>query len=95
MIKEFLCYLLDFFSQSQKNLSVVINDGKFSLFDDKGKLMQPIKLVYPSTLEELIIINSICIKPKCINLYCDSSALQSGFLDLLSYLFDVKLIENS
>ena len=95
LIKEFLCYLLDFFSQSQQTISVVIDDDSFALFDEHGKLIPATSLVYPTRLEELVVINAILLKPNHINLYCDSANLQSGFLDLLSYLFDVKIVENS
>ena len=95
VIKEFLCYLMDFLPSSQKEISVVIDNDTFRMFDDKGRLIPATKLVYPSSVEELVAINAICIKPNNIKLYCDKQQVDHQFLDLLAYLFDVKVVQNS
>ncbi|MBR2974140.1 MAG: hypothetical protein IKC47_00135 [Clostridia bacterium] len=95
LIKEFLCYLMDFLPNTDGNLSVVVDGNNAGLFDDKGKIVPSIKLVRPATLEETIAINAICAKPKGIKLYCNSKQLDAAFVDLITYLFDVKLVENS
>ena len=95
LIKDFLTYLIDFFPPSLNTLSVVVDGNTFRLFDDNGKLLPSIKLVYQSQLEEVLAINAICLKPQKIKLYCNSRLLKKEFLDLLTHLFDVKVVENS
>ena len=95
LIKEFLCYLMDFFPQGSSDISVVIDNDTFRIFDEKGRLVPHLNLVCKSALEELVVANAICIKPKAIKLYCNKQELDEKFLDLLAYLFEVKVVQNS
>lgn len=91
VIKEFLCYLMDFLPSLQKDVSVVMDDGKLKLFDDKGRLVPNINIVSPATMEELVAINIIAIKPQSVRLYCNKQDIDAQLIDLLKYLFDVKI----
>ena len=95
LIKDFLCYLIDFLQSTQKELSIVVDNGSFRLFNQSGRLLPVINLICPSTLEDQVVINAICIKPQNVKLYCDKKSVCSELLELLNYLFDVKIVENS
>lgn len=96
LIKEFLAYLRDTLAVSVDTLSVVIGDNDFQLFDTKGSLIRPLALFAPEcSQEECAIVNILCLRPKRVKLYCDTDSVDKNFVQLVSYLFDTKVIQNS
>lgn len=96
LIKEFLAYLRDTLPVSVDTLSVVIDNNDFKLFDTKGNIIKPLTLFAPECgAEERAIVNILCLRPKHIRLYCDVQNTDKNFVELTTYLFDTKLIQNS
>ncbi len=95
LIKEFLSYLIEAIPCGVKQLSVVMGEGGFRLFDTGDKVITPTRsLSRGATAEEEAMLNAICLKPKKVLLYSDGNA-SAEFTDLMESLFEVKHIVNS
>lgn len=95
-VEEFLRYLVETVPLGISNLSVVVDSGTFQLFDTSGKLIVPTNTLYArSTLEEELMLNIICLRPKQISLYYGDALPSEDFVRMLKELFVVKEIKNS
>ncbi len=92
LVVEFLQYLLQSVDVKTKQLSICLENDKYTLFDGKGKLIaQSLTLSPTVTPEGEAIVNAICLNPQTLKVY-HGSTLSKDFCDITKALFDVEFV---
>lgn len=92
MILEFLQYLLESVPCKVKQLSIVFENGDYTLFNSNNKVIEKLySLAKTTTAQEEAILNAVCLKPQLVKVYNDGSA-NSEFCGMLDALFSTEYL---
>lgn len=87
LILDFFHYLLDTMTARHKVLSVNITDNGFTLFDSADNAIDCLQSLSPKyDMEQEIILNAICSKPKMLKIYSKSKP-SADFCKMADELF--------
>lgn len=93
LILEFLQYLLQSLDGKMQQLCICFDDKNYTLYDGKGRLIEPIStLSQQSTAEQQAIVNAICLNPKRVKVYFADKPSKE-FCDIANALFGVQYVQ--
>lgn len=96
VLSEFLLYMIEGLPRVINNLSVVLDDKSYYMFDSKNNILSNCYLPIQScTVEESVMLDIIMNKPKKLTIFCDKYDCSQPFVDMCNYLFDVNFVKNS
>ncbi|MEG1527655.1 MAG: hypothetical protein RR248_02925 [Clostridia bacterium] len=92
ILTEFILYLAQAVPTTNNSLTLTFTHDDYLLFSDKNKLLDKLTLFTQCTLEESIMYNIICNKPKSVVVVGQIDNLDADFVMLLNSLCIVKKV---